>query len=190
VPIVLDISREFVQRWCDEYDNRFRGGWAAAGEMAIRQWLSGLPEPKYLNKQYFVRLGHWKSQRQMKNYEKNDEVSVKEATKSAYEASDELLKLHILKGLKGVGVAVAAAILHYLHPDQFPIFDYHARTTLKKAGMWNRDVDDASDNAWQEYVATMRELSGRLGVSLRELDKALFAYDKWGTTGDPSLRSG
>jgi len=36
----------------------------------------------------------------------------------------------------------------------------------------------------------MRELADRLGVSLRELDKALFAYDKWGTTGDPSLRSG
>jgi hypothetical protein len=56
-----------------------------------------------------------------------------------------------------------------------------ARTTLKKAGQWKRATRDNSVDAWEEYVATMRQLSERLGVSLRELDKALYAYDRgWG----------
>ena len=103
-----------------------------------------------------------------------------QATRSAYQASDALLKLNILKKLKGVDTAVAGTILHYLHPDRFPIFDYHARTTLKKAGIWSRDVNDDSDQAWLEYTKLMNLLASQLAVSLRDLDKALFAYDKYG----------
>jgi thermostable 8-oxoguanine DNA glycosylase len=159
---------------------RFQGRYDQNEEKAIREWLSKQDEPKYLNKEYFVRLGRWKTKRQTSNYESNDETRIIEATRSAYQASDELVKLNILKALKGVGVAVAGTIIHYLQPNLFPIFDYHARTTLKEAGLWHRSIADASDQAWLEYTNIMRDLSNRLGITLRDLDKALFAYDKYG----------
>lgn len=176
---MLTIDRDFVQRWATNYDTEFQGSYDQTEERAIRDWLSRLPEPKYLDKEYFVRLGRWKTKRQTSNYEANDEKRIIEVTRSAYQASDEVLKLEILMSLRGVGVAVAATILHYLQPDVFPIFDYHARTSLQKAGRWSREIDDASVKAWLEYLKIMRGLSGHLGVSLRDLDKALFAYDKY-----------
>lgn len=177
---MLEISREFVLQWSTEYDKRFDESEEVRVEREIRQWLAQHLEPKYLNKEYFVKLGWWKARRQMENYKANDNNLVKEATRLAYETSNEQIKLHILKVLKGVQVPVASTILHFLQPDYFPIFDMHVRKSLKKTGKWDMDVNDASDEAWQKYVALMRELSERLGVSLRELDKALWAYDKWG----------
>jgi len=177
---VLFIDREFVQQWSRRYDTKFEGGYDQSEEREIRDWLSDQGEPKYLNKQYFVRLGRWKTKRQTSNYKRNEESKIIEVTRSAYQSSDALIKLNILKTLRGVGVAVAGTILHYLHPDRFPIFDYHARRTLKKAGLWSRDENDDSDQAWLEYTALMQDLASRLGTSLRELDKALFAYDKYG----------
>lgn len=177
---MLVLDAKFVQQWRDKYNEIFEGSYDQNEENAIRDWLSKQGKPKYLNKEYFVRLGRWKTKRQTSNYEANHESDVIEATRSAYQASDELVKLNILKKLKGVGVAVAATILHYLQSNTFPIFDYHARTTLKRAGFWNRSEDDASNQAWLEYTNIMRGLSARLNVSLRDLDKALFAYDKYG----------
>ncbi len=151
--------------------------------MEIRQWLAKQPEPKYLDKKHFVKLGWWKARRQMNNYVANGETLVKESTRSAYQASDARQKLDILtkqKKLNGVGVLVASTILHFLHPDEYPIFDKHVRSSLKKAGGWKKSIDDASPEAWTEYIAIMRILSENLNVSVRELDKALWAYDKWG----------
>ena len=137
-------------------------------------------EPKFLNKEYFVRLGRWKTKRQTSNYESNAEKSIIELTRLAYTASDPTTKLNYLRQLRGVGVAVAATILHYFHPNVYPIFDYHARNTLTEAGYWKRGEDAASVNDWLEYVKIMQRLSKRIGMSLRDLDKALFAYDKYG----------
>lgn len=176
---VLIIDRTFVQQWAGRYDEIFKGSYDQTEEAAIRQWLSTLREPKYLHKVYFVRLGRWKTKRQTSNYMINDESRIVDITKAAYRASDSSVKLGTLKTLRGVGVAVAGTILHYFHPDTYPIFDYHARNTLKRAGLWKRETKDASDIAWLEYVELMRDLSAKLGVTLRDLDKALFAYDKY-----------
>ena len=177
---MLDINREFVEHWVKIHDDKFRWSVALQVEMEIREWLAKQPEPKYFDEEHFVKLDKWKTPRQEENYKCNDESLIKEATRLAYEVSHERLKLHILRVLKGVGVPVASTFLHFLHPDKFPIFDVRVRSSLKKAGKWNRSVDDASDSAWLEYVDIMRGLSQELSVSLRELDKALWAYDKWG----------
>jgi len=177
---MLDISREFVKHWVKEHDERFEGGTALQIEKEVREWLTNQPEPKYFDKGHFVKLGKWKTPRQEKNYIRNDESLIKETSRLAYEATHEKLKLHILRVLKGVGVPVASTFLHFMHPDNFPIFDVHVRSSLKKAGKWDRSVDDQSADAWSEYIDIMRSLSKNINVTLRELDKALWSYDKWG----------
>ena len=177
---MLEIDCKFVLEWANNYDVQFGDSYDKREEEAVRGWLSSIPESKYLDKKMFVRLCEWKSARPRKHCRANDEATIIEVTRAAYIASDSLVKLSLLKTLQGVGVAVAACILHFLQPDVYPIFDYHARNTLKKAGLWTREDSRSSDDrAWLEYVRVMRELSKKLGVTLRQLDKALFAYDKY-----------
>lgn len=175
---MLVINKEFIRKWSSVYNERFKDGEDESEEITIRSWLSEQKEPKFLNKEYFVRLGRWKTKRATKHYKTNDENEIIKITRTAYLASDESHKLNILRTLRGVGIAVAATILHYLQPDVFPIFDYHVRYALKEANLWTRDKDDASEQAWLDYLKIMRGLSDKFGVSLRDLDKAMFAYDK------------
>jgi hypothetical protein len=177
---MLKISKKFVEHWARVCDEKFKNSKELPVEIEIREWLSQQSEPKYLDKDHFVKLGWWKTRRQMKNYKANDESLVKETTRLAYETRNMLLKLHILLALKGVGVPVASTILHFMKPHEFPIFDVRVKSSLKKAGKWNKSVDDASSDAWLDYVDIMRGISKTIEVSLRELDKALWAYDKWG----------
>jgi len=175
---VLNITRDFVTHWAGEYDKQYADGPDAREERVIRGWLANHCEPKFLNKDCFVRIGRWKTKRQTSAYKSNESALIEEATRLACEATNERLKLHILMVLHGVSVAVASTILHYLYPDTFPIFDFHVRASLKKADLWSKDVGDSSAEAWEEYIKIMRGLSKRVGVSLRDLDKALWAYDK------------
>jgi len=175
---MLRISRKFVREWAGEYDRRYDPA-ARAEEQALKAWLRGQQEPKHLDKGHFVRLARWKAPRQLAAYRSNNPTLVRQATRLAYLASDAGLSVYILSGLRGVSVTVAAAILHFFHPRLFPIFDIRARTTLKKAGFWKRRAGDAGLDAWDDYVRVMRQLARRFRVSLRDLDKALYAYDRW-----------
>ena len=179
---MLDISHDFVRDCSKKYNERQKTK-DRQDEENIRAWIAERPEPKFLDKDHFIKIGEWKTRRPKKYFEANDETLVKEATQLAYNVSNERLKLHILTVLKDVQVAIASTILYFLQPDEFPIFDVRARKSLKKAGRWNRHADDAGVEAWLEYTNIMRCISRKLGVSLRELDKALWAYDKWDGRG-------
>ena len=62
-------------------------------EREIETWLRRLPEPKYLDKPNFVKIGRWKTKRQTRAYESNDQVLVEKATRLAYLEDEPLLKL-------------------------------------------------------------------------------------------------
>jgi hypothetical protein len=175
---MLRLTRAFIREWVAEYDRRSDPR-DRADEQALKAWLRGQQDPKHLDKTHFVRLARWAAPRRLDAYESNSPVLVRQATRLANQATDERLKMHVLSALDGVSVMVAAAMLHFFHPRLYPIFDIHDRATLKKAGFWPRRVDDGGVDAWQDYVRIMRRLARRFRVSLRDLDKALYAYDRW-----------
>jgi len=125
-------------------------------------------------------LGRWKTPRYQATRETNDEDDIIKKTRSAYLAQNDLEKLNILRRLKGVGIAVASTILYYLQPDKFAIYDYHVRNSLRDAGRLSNVAEGDSNKAWLEYTRIIRELSTFYNKTLREVEKALFAYDKWG----------
>ncbi len=179
---MLRINRTFVREWAHEYDRRrrssSRGRREEAEERALKGWLRGQPAIKHLDKGHFVRLARWKTGGRSEPYERNSSSLVRETTRLASRTLNDRLKVHVLMALDGVNVTVAAAVLHFFNPRLFPIFDIRARKTLSKAGLWRRrDVRDAGLDSWQKYVVVMRRLARRYRVSLRDLDKALYAYD-------------
>jgi hypothetical protein len=175
---MVTITRTFVREWAGVYNRRARPS-DRSEERALKGWLRGQPSTKHLDKRHFVRLAHWTATRGTAEYLRNEPALVRETTRLASRVSNERLKVHVLTALEGVSVTVGATILHFFNPRLFPIFDTRHRTTLKKAGWWKRPRADASIEAWEDYVVIMRRLSRRLRVSLRDLDKALYAYDRW-----------
>jgi hypothetical protein len=149
-------------------------------ERALKAWLRGQGAVKHLDKGHFVRLAAWSRPRGREAYERNSSPFVREATRLASRTINDRLKVYLLMALDGVNVPVAATVLHFFNPRLFPIFDTRICTTLKKAGLWKRKANDASVDAWEDYVTVMRRLSRRFRVSLRDLDKALYCYDRWG----------
>jgi hypothetical protein len=176
------LCRELVRKWADRYD------YPNDNEEELKAWLQvqfreGQP---YLDKRHFVEIARWKSQRPLRHYESNDDDLVREVTALAFAARRDELKLHVLMLLNGVGVPVASTILHFAFPDRYAIMDVRAITTLTRLGLWTgpdpaqRGFISFSVADWQVYTHLMREHAKRLGVTLRELDKALWAFDRHG----------
>jgi len=177
------LSREFVRGWADKYDADYVKKYPeyAEVERRVKPWLEtrfrkGRP---YLDKRHFVDIATWKSQRPLRRYESNDDDLVQEVTTFAFAARQDDLKLRLLMLLDGVGVPVASTILHFAFPDEYPIMDVRAVTTLTQLGLWTRPVQFSVAD-WQVYTHLMRDHAKRLDVTLRELDKALWAFDKHG----------
>jgi len=181
------LSRELVERWAGRFDAEFPPKYKQ-GEAQLKAWLQTQFREgrRYLDKPHFVDIARWKSQRPLPHYESNDGALVREVSALAFAARRDDLRLRVLTLLNGVGVPVASTILHFAFPDKYPIMDIRAVTTLTRFGLWTGpdpaqpgfigfDVED-----WQVYVRLMREHASRLGVTLRDLDKALWAFDKHG----------
>jgi len=184
---MLLINAAFIDSWSKIYDKKNIGTSDQIVENAILSWSS---KHKYLNKKYFICLSHWKTPRYARTRKTNNEKTIIKATKSAYSQADDLKKLTILKNnLKGVGTAVASTILYFLQPNDYPIFDYHVRNTLIKAGKLKQSKDNYSNSLWLKYVTTIRGLAKLHRRSIRETEKALFAYDKWPEENPNGIKS-
>jgi hypothetical protein len=122
----------------------------------------------------FLTVVRWKSARAIPHAERNSSQAVKKATKAAFGTDDELVRLGWMISLSGVGVPVASALLHFAFPDRYPILDYRALSALgdpKRRSQYTATF-------WTEYVSRCRDLAKRAGVSIRELDKALWQYSR------------
>lgn len=179
----IDITRDFVERWAKCYDGDL-GKKYLKPEQKLRDWLATLPNNKYLDREHFLKLAEWKSPRARRHYEKNADETIQEVTRQVYLEPDPERKVSLLRStllrpiLHGVGYPIASAILHFFHPEDYPIVDFHVLRTLKRAGLWKGSEHVSSVGAYLEFRDIMLRLAKECGVSLRQLDKALWAFDK------------
>ena len=86
-------------------------------------------------------------------------------------AKHERIRIGSLLPLAGVGFPTASVILHFCHKDPYPIIDFRA--------LWSLGYDKPPSyniQFWQEYVDYTRKLAQQTGLSIGELDKALWQY--------------
>ncbi len=134
----------------------------------IGEWAR---EKGYLTKAQFVALAAWKSERPRRRHERNSENVIREVTRFALATRVEPLPLTSLQLLGGVQARTASAILHFCHRRPYPIMDVRA--------VWSLGIDKAPSDwvaFWPEYVRACRKLSKEGQVSMRVLDRALWAY--------------
>ncbi|MBK8046502.1 MAG: hypothetical protein IPK16_04825 [Anaerolineales bacterium] len=129
-------------------------------------------EHRYLTKEDFAKIVRWKSPRSITYAARNDEAFVEAVTHTALTTKHERLRIEVLTLLSGVQWPVASAILHFGYDNLYPILDVRA---LGAAGMDPQAVT-YDFNLWWEYTIFCRRTAQEAGVTMRELDQALWGY--------------
>jgi hypothetical protein len=82
--------------------------------------------------------------------------------------SHSLAAVSVLSGPYGVEIPVASAVLTAVAPERYTIIDYRALKALGEKRTWH------SVDSYLAYLLCCRKLVRENGVSLRELDRALW----------------
>jgi len=128
----------------------------------------------YFTKDDFKALCRWKTPRSQSKVNSNPPGFIEEATSIALSSDYEELRIGILTLLNGVSWPTASVVLHFAHKEPYPIIDFRA--------LWSLGVEKRPQfytfDYWWNYVQICRELAEKCGLSMRDLDRALWQYSK------------
>lgn|SRR5574340_131078 len=128
---------------------------------------------RYLTVKQLHEIALWKSKRRAALTKNNPEGFVREITSFAFAAKHEESRIGALVLLQGVQYPTASVILHFCVDATYPILDFRAIWSL---GMQRPAI--YTPEYWVKYVEICRSLAGKHGMSVRELDMALWQYSK------------
>lgn len=136
-----------------------------------------------MSKETFRRIYDWKARRARHTVHWKDYTRYGDAFAKLRDIPSTLDKVSLLVELPGIGVPVASAILHFLGPDAYPVIDVRTVGVLTSAGLLGGSRKPGGYRSSPEgYVlftrAIVRIKEGHPGWTLREIDRALFAYHR------------
>lgn len=137
----------------------------------IEKTLEQTASRGYLTKEEYLILYRWKSQRTLPLAKKTKKELVEEATRAAFAAKNEEVKIGVLMILPGVQMPVASTILHWVFPNRYPLLDFRA--------LWTLGIDKPPTYNfafWEKYVIACRSIAAEAKVSMRDLDRALWQF--------------
>jgi hypothetical protein len=162
---------------CDEiayWESRFIEEQGDDGE--IRDPAERSRSAGYFEKPDFLAICCWKSPRIISRCRENSDEFIRAVTKAALSTPCEEFRIYAPTLLRGVGWRVSSVLLHFAHPEPYPIIDFRALWSLN----WDLDAnrDDYDFEFWWTYVQFCRTAAAKCGVSMRALDRALWQYSK------------
>jgi len=153
--------------------------WFAAYQTdALNPFIEGeiLPRVRkqgFQTKKDFLALCRWKTNRTQSRCAKNSPEFIKSVSHISLSTTDEQMRIEIWTLLNGVNWPTASALLHWLHPEEYPILDFRA--------LWSLGYETPPKyhfEFWHEYVHYCRTLAKRCEISVRTLDRALWKYSE------------
>jgi len=168
------IDQEFVLLWSPRYDGVGAGNDNLEYDNLLKEVSRDIVHG-HISEQTFKRVLNWKSPR-LKGIVRLDQFECyNEGIKQALIAPGPE-KLRILDDLYGIGVPVASTILHFIYPDTFPIMDIRVTEALCDFG--HLTVKSRSQTNYKKFHEIILKIVKETNCSIRELDRALFAYHK------------
>jgi hypothetical protein len=113
----------------------------------------------------------WRGGRTRQLCAQNTEAEVEEISAVSFAATSERLRIGVLLALRGVQWPMASVILHFAFPDRYPILDIRAMNTVGGSTLYTFEK-------WNEYLDLCRKAATEHDVTMRTLDKAIWAHDK------------
>lgn len=127
----------------------------------------------YLTQDEFREFCAKKSPRNKARYWAHSAALIREVTRIALSAKSEEVRIKSLMILDGVSWPTASFILHFCSGHKYPVLDFRA--------LWSLSIDKPPPYTfkfWFEYVEYCRGLSDRSGLSMRQVDAALWKFSK------------
>lgn len=85
-------------------------------------------------------------------------------------------RVTLLTDIDGIGIRVASAVLAVCYPSQFTVLDYRAWDTLRSCQVDGLPSSiPATPTAYVQYCRACKDLAQKEDISLRDLDRALWA---------------
>jgi hypothetical protein len=176
----IAIDDAFIREWHPKYDvteNDEREYQRLVAEVA--RDLNSLAT---ISQSTFLAVWKWKGAMRVIRWVNLDEYNSVYATAFRIAASEPPeRKLAALLApdvkLSGLEAPTGSTILHFMHPQIMPIIDVRTVEVLSAAGLLSTDRRDLAH--YEEYRRAIEGIRRRCpGWSLREIDRALFAYHK------------
>ncbi len=134
----------------------------------------------YISRDELLKILEWKAERAKTKLEDNSEI-IESVSQLAFRTSDVFYKISLLSVIRGVGVPVASAVLRFVYPEEFGIIDINAWTALAEMRRVKEKKFFASQVRavdYVKYLEILRELAQEQGMSVSEVDMALYEYGK------------
>jgi thermostable 8-oxoguanine DNA glycosylase len=164
------ISNEFINKWTRRYSEHDEEECDALKKQLPKEIKNGK-----LSENTFRRVIDWKSKR-IKGIIDWDNFTKYQKVLSGLEKLDNKRRLEYLIGLRGIGIPTASVFLHFLWPNEYPIIDIRTVTILNHFDYINwKTINDKNYWIFKERI---NEIQKNTGLSLRDIDRALFAYHK------------
>ncbi len=87
--------------------------------------------------------------------------------------------IELLTVLNGVGVPMASTILTMVFPNKFAVIDVRAWAALYTLGLVRQDKRTFTAADYALYMRIVRRLARKNHISPRQVDMALWAYDRY-----------
>jgi hypothetical protein len=135
-----------------------------------------------VSKSTFLRIWNWKGAMRVIGHvliDAYDMIYAPAFRRAASEPPERKLAVLIAPGVKlpGVEAATGSTLIHFMHPDSMPIIDVRTCEVLFAAGLISTDRKDlAHYEEFRRAVDAIRHRCPRW--TLRQIDRALFAYHK------------
>lgn len=158
----IELSCDKILEFAWRYDNRDKPLYEKM-EKAVRR--------KYMNKGDLLEIAKWKWKggRVWQLCNGNPTSQIRRLSRASFNAKTERDRIEKLLELDGVSWPMASVILHFSFPKDYPILDVRTMNAV-------RETTNYSFQKWWNYVELCRETATKCGISIRELDKALWEY--------------
>jgi hypothetical protein len=192
----LQIDDAFIRQWEPEYDR------TESDEDAYKTLVALVAEEfgstGTISMQTFLAIWSWKGATRVIRHVRLDDYDSLYAPAFRRAASEPTgRKLAALLGpgvkLPGVEAATGSTLLHFIHPHSMPIIDVRTVEVLFEAGLISTKQRNLAH--YEEFRQAVAGIRSRCPTwSLRQIDRALFAYhkqvlDKDGQGGKCSMTS-
>ena len=137
----------------------------------IQALVSSIKRQRCLTLDQLRTVARWKSPRSARLVDGNAEGYVRDDTGIALSTPVERLRIEVLTLLDGVSWPTASVILHWFHEEPYPILDRRALTSVGAGG------HSYNFALWKQYTDFCRREAKAAGISMRDLDRALWQHD-------------
>lgn len=170
-----NISKEQILDLCKKYDSENQ-----LDNSVEKRLGSNFITSKEMSKEELKKVIQWKFndnkarlKRELNLVDKNDDTTIKELSKCAFNTGNDDIRIKHLCNIKGIGPAVASAILTFYDPKNFGVFDIHVYDELFDTDSKTRP-DMSNPELYIKLLNKLREEAINHNLNVRIIEKAYY----------------